>query len=69
LAKKENAADLLGGVKLSNKDPVLRKTLFSLQQEATINDSLKLGKAVLNKMKYVNKLHKPHVGYQAVFFL
>jgi len=61
LAKKENAADLLGGVKLSNKDPVLRKTLFSLQQEATINDSLKLGKAVLNKMKYVNKLHKPHV--------
>lgn len=61
LAKKENAADLIGGVSLKNKDPILRKTLFSLQQEATINDSLKLGKAVLHRMKYVNKLHKKHV--------
>lgn len=61
LAKKANDADLIGGVSLKNKDPILRKTLFSLQQEATINDSLKLGKAVLHRMQYVNKLHKKHV--------
>ncbi len=61
LAKKENEADLIGGVSLDDKDPVLAKTLLDLSQAATINDSLKLGKAVLGYMGEVNKLHKPRV--------
>lgn len=61
LAKKENESDLIGGVSLNVKDPVLARTLLDLSQTATINDSLKLGKAVLGEIGNINKLHKNHV--------
>jgi N-acetylmuramoyl-L-alanine amidase len=58
LAKKENDADLIGGVNLDVKDPYLAQTLLDLSQTATINDSLKLGKAVLSELGGINTLHK-----------
>jgi N-acetylmuramoyl-L-alanine amidase len=61
LANKENAADLIGGVNLGVKDPNLARTLLDLSQTATINDSLKLGKAVLGEIGGINTLHKGHV--------
>ncbi len=61
LAKRENESDLIGGVNLDVKDPVLARTLLDLSQTATINDSLKLGKAVLAHLGDVNSLHKPAV--------
>lgn len=61
LAKKENESDLIGGVSLGGRDPVLAKTLLDLSQTATINDSLKLGKAVLGNIGEINKLHKNRV--------
>jgi N-acetylmuramoyl-L-alanine amidase len=61
LAKKENEADLIGGVNLDVKDPYLARTLLDLSQTATINDSLKLGKAVLNELGGINRLHKGEV--------
>lgn len=61
LAQKENESDLIGGVSLKDKDPILAKTLLDLSQAATINDSLKLGKAVLGHVGEVNRLHKNHV--------
>ena len=61
LAQKENAADLIGGVNIDVKDPVLARTLLDLSQTATINDSLKLGKAVLGELGGINRLHKPRV--------
>ncbi|MDP2785947.1 MAG: N-acetylmuramoyl-L-alanine amidase [Sulfurimicrobium sp.] len=61
LAKKENEADLIGGVNLDVKDPYLARTLLDLSQTATINDSLKLGKAVLNELGGINSLHKSAV--------
>lgn len=61
LAKTQNDADMIGGVKIAGKDKYLAHTLFDLTQTATINDSLKLGKAVLGKMGDLNKLHKPKV--------
>jgi len=61
LAKKENESDLIGGVSLNVKDPVLARTLLDLSQTATINDSLKLGKAVLGHIGEINTLHKNHV--------
>ncbi|MEC5206242.1 N-acetylmuramoyl-L-alanine amidase [Vogesella perlucida] len=61
LAKSQNEADMIGGVKIAGKDKYLAHTLFDLTQTATINDSLKLGKAVLGKMGDLNKLHKPKV--------
>jgi len=61
LAKKENESDLIGGVSLGGRDPVLARTLLDLSQTAMINDSLKLGKAVLAQIGDINKLHKNHV--------
>ncbi|MDR2614091.1 MAG: N-acetylmuramoyl-L-alanine amidase [Candidatus Accumulibacter sp.] len=61
LAKKENEADLIGGVNLDVKDPVLARTLLDLSQTATINDSLKLGKEVLQALGGINRLHKARV--------
>jgi len=61
LAKKENAADLIGGINLDVPDPNLKKVLLDLSQTATINDSLRLGRAVLSQLSEVNSLHKRHV--------
>ena len=61
LAKKENEADLIGGVNLDIKDPYLKQTLLDLSQTATINDSVKLGREVLSEIGDVNHLHKSDV--------
>lgn len=61
LASKENESDLIGGVSLGDKDPYLARTLLDLSQTATINDSLKLGKAVLKQLGGINTLHKHDV--------
>src|SRR6266849_6466969 len=61
LAKKENEADLVGGVNLDVKDVYLKKTLLDLAQTATIDHSLRLGDLVLRRLGAVNNLHKPRV--------
>jgi N-acetylmuramoyl-L-alanine amidase len=61
LARRENDADLIGGVNLDVPDPYLKQTLLDLSQTATINDSLKLAQAVLSELGEINTLHKPHV--------
>lgn len=61
LAKKENEADLVGGINIDVKDIFLKRTLIDLSQTATINDSLKLGHAVLKEIGGVNTLHKAQV--------
>lgn len=61
LAKRENDADLIGGVNVDVKDPFLKRTLIDLSQTATISDSLKLGRAVLKEIGGVNTLHKGQV--------
>lgn len=61
LAKRENDADLIGGVNVDVKDPFLKRTLIDLSQTATINDSLKLGRAVLKEIGGVNTLHRGEV--------
>lgn len=61
IANKENESDLVGGVSIDDKHPVLAQTLLDLSQSATINDSMKLGRFVLDEMGRVNTLHKKHV--------
>jgi len=61
LAKRENDADLIGGVNLDVKDRHLAQTLLDLSQTATIQDSIKLARAVLNEIGGVNSLHKDDV--------
>lgn len=61
LARKENEADLVGGVNLDVKDRYLAQTLLDLSQTATIDHSLRLGGSVLRELGQVNALHKPRV--------
>lgn len=61
LAKKENEADLIGGVNIAVKDPYLARTLLDLSQTATISDSLKLAKHVLSELGDINDLHRGQV--------
>jgi N-acetylmuramoyl-L-alanine amidase len=61
LAQRENAADLIGGVNLDGRDPVLARTLLDLSQTAQISDSLKVGQQVLNGIATHNALHKATV--------
>jgi N-acetylmuramoyl-L-alanine amidase len=61
LAKKENEADLIGGVNLGVKDRYVAQTLLDLSQTATMDHSLRLGRSVLRELGTVNTLHKPHV--------
>ena len=61
LAKRENDADLIGGVNINAHETYLAQTLFDLSQTATINDSLKIARAVLGELGHVNALHKGEV--------
>ena len=61
LARKENEADLIGGVNLDVPDPYVKQVLLDLSQTATINDSIQLGRAVLAEIGDVNTLHKVRV--------
>ena len=61
LAQKENAADLIGGVNLDIRDPVLARTLLDLSQTAQISDSLKVGRHMLDSIGAMNTLHKSAV--------
>lgn len=61
LAKKENEADLVGGINIDVKDPFLKRTLIDLSQTATINDGLKLARLVLREIGEINTLHKNEV--------
>jgi N-acetylmuramoyl-L-alanine amidase len=59
LANDQNKADLIGGINLaSTHDRQLASVLFDLSTTAQINDSLKLGKAVLSEIGGINRLHK-----------
>jgi N-acetylmuramoyl-L-alanine amidase len=61
LAQRENAADLVGGVTLSDKDDVLAGVLADLSMTSTLDTSLKLGDKVLRSVDGVAVLHKQRV--------
>lgn len=61
LANKENSADLVGGINVRAKDAQVQRALFDMSTTAQINDSMKLGSAMLGEIGNVGKLHKPRV--------
>ena len=61
LANKENLADSIGGVNMKGQDPYLASVLLDLSTTAQINDSLKLGRAVLSEIGGIARLHKSQV--------
>ncbi|MCO5399953.1 N-acetylmuramoyl-L-alanine amidase [Ralstonia soli] len=61
LANKENAADMIGGANLGSKDAQVTRVLLDLSTTAQIGDSMKVGKAVLEQIGGINRLHKGQV--------
>ena len=62
LAAKENAADLVGGVSLDDKDDVLAQVLLDLSQTAALKDSIDVGSQALSQLARIGPVHKRHLG-------
>jgi len=66
IADKENQSDLIGGVRLVGRDPMLARMLLEMSQSITNADSLKLGRGLVTELKPVGKMHKgtvEHAGF------
>jgi N-acetylmuramoyl-L-alanine amidase len=61
LASHENAADLIGGVKLNDKDDILASVLLDLSQSASQNISQLVAKEILANFGRIGKLHSKTV--------
>ncbi|TWO73167.1 AMIN domain-containing protein [Caenimonas sedimenti] len=61
MADKENKADLIGGVNVKTGDAHVARAMLDMSTTAQINDSMKLGSALLGEIGNVGKLHKAHV--------
>ena len=61
LATQENSADLVGGVRLHDKDNTLASVLLDLSQSATMKASEDMANHVLGGLKRLGKTHKQHV--------
>ncbi|RYZ00421.1 MAG: N-acetylmuramoyl-L-alanine amidase [Comamonadaceae bacterium] len=61
LADKENRADLVGGVNIKTQDAHVARALLDMSTTAQINDSMRLGGAMLGEIGNVGRLHKPRV--------
>jgi len=61
MADKENRADLIGGVNVKAQDAQVARVLLDMSTTAQINDSLRLGSAMLGEISQVGRLHKPRV--------
>ena len=61
LASPENAADLVGGVKLQDKDDTLASVLLDLSQSATMRASEDMANQVLGGLKRLGRTHKQDV--------
>ncbi|MEO6263737.1 MAG: N-acetylmuramoyl-L-alanine amidase [Luteimonas sp.] len=61
LASQENAADLVGGVKLQGKDDTLASVLLDLSQSATMKASEDMANQVLGGLKRLGRTHKQEI--------
>ena len=61
LADRENAADLMGGVKLDDKDKQLASVLLDLSQSANISASMTAAQRVLGSLDAVGQVRKSQV--------
>jgi len=68
LAERENAADLIGGVRLDNKDQMLASVLMDLSQNASLASSIDAGDEILHEIGRITKVRKGKVQ-QAPFLV
>ncbi len=61
LAERENAADLIGGVSLDDKDNMLASVLLDLSQTATLTASMTAAEQVLGQLDRIGEVRKPQI--------
>ena len=61
LAQRENAADLVGGVRLADMEDMLAATLADLSVTSALDNSLNVGASVLGEIGGFARLHKAQV--------
>jgi len=61
LAKRENAADLAGGVDIGEQDPGLQKALLDMGIDWKIKESKILGARILGELKKAGQVHSKKV--------
>jgi len=69
LAENENASDLIGGVRLDDKDDVLKSVLLDLSQTASLDASIDAANAVLGALKGLGSVHKREVQHAGFMVL
>lgn len=63
LSNKENAADLIGGVSLRDKDDTVARVLWDLSMTKSISDSRELAADILRGLRRIGKVHRNQVEY------
>ena len=61
LAERENAADLIGGVDLPERNETLRKVLIDMSQSATMEHSGIAAEKVLTQLRSMGKVHQTRI--------
>lgn len=61
LANRENKSDLVGGVRIDNKEKVLAGVLVDLMQDGAKEGSYNVAKEVLRNFKRIGRMHKNEV--------
>jgi N-acetylmuramoyl-L-alanine amidase len=61
LAERENASDLIGGVSLADKDPILRQVLLDLSQNAALSASTAAGEHLIERLGSVTPMRRTQV--------
>ncbi len=69
LADKENAADLVGGISLEDKDDTLAYVLLDLSRDASQVASNEVANTVLSGLKRIGHVHKKQVEYASFVVL
>jgi N-acetylmuramoyl-L-alanine amidase len=63
LAERENAADLMGGVSLDDKNDVLASVLLDVTQKESVSNSVEAAERVLGALRGVGPAHRPRVQH------
>jgi N-acetylmuramoyl-L-alanine amidase len=63
LAERENAADLMGGVSLDDKNDVLASVLLDVTQKESVSNSVDAADSILGSLRGVTTVHRPRVQH------
>jgi len=62
LANRENAADLVGGFKLTDKEPVLQNVLLQMSQDSVHEYSVHASRSMVSSLKRIGRMHNSRIN-------